>query len=103
LPEIIKLLAANEIIPTYLHLSIPINNVSLRIWLERKVSLIGLNPGENFRKYVFKITSNGLYKILANSEGVISPKEAIDKLSHEFGNQIWFKEAEQNWNPNTTW
>jgi hypothetical protein len=101
--EIIKLLPANEIISTDLHLSIPINNASLRIWLERKVSLIGLNPGESLRRDIFKITPTGLYKILANSEGIISPKDAIDKLSHEFGNQIWFNEAKRNWNPKTTW
>jgi len=101
--EILKLIPTNEIITADLHLSIPINNASLRIWLERKIALIGLNPGESLRKDVIKITPAGLYKILDNSEGIISPKEAIVQLSQEFGNEIWFKEAKQNWQPETSW
>jgi hypothetical protein len=101
--EILKLLPTHEIITADLHLSIPINNVSLRIWLERKIALIGLNPGESLRKDVIKITPAGLYKILDNSEGIISPEKAIIQLSKVFGNEIWFKEAKQNWQPETTW
>ncbi len=101
--EIMRLLPQHEIITADLHLSIPINNASLRIWLERKIALIGLNPGESFRKDVIKITPAGLYKILDHSEGILSPKEAIYKLSESFKNDIWFKEAKQNWHPTTSW
>lgn len=101
--EILKLIPTNEIITADLHLSIPINNAGLRIWLERKIALIGLNPGESLRKDVIKITPAGLYKNLDNSEGIISPKEAIVQLSQEFGNEIWFKEAKKNWQPETSW
>ena len=97
------MLPIHEIITADLHLSIPINNVSLRIWLERKIAFIGLNPGESLRKDVIKITPAGLYKILENSERIISPKQAIVHLSKVFGNEIWFKEAKQYWQPETTW
>lgn len=103
LAEILKLIPENEIIADSLHLSIPINNAGLRIWLERKVALIGLNPGESLRKDVFKITPVGLYRILEKSDGVLSPVESIKKLSNDFGNQIWFKEAKKKWHPETTW
>ena len=86
--EILKLLPTHEIITSDLHLSIPINNVSLRIWLERKIAFIGLNPGESLRKDVIKITPAGLYKILDNSEGIISPEQAIVHLSKVFGKVV---------------
>ena len=65
----------------------------MRIWLERKIALIGLNPGESLRKDVIKIILAGLYKILDNSERILSAEQAIVQLSKVFGNEIWFKEA----------
>jgi hypothetical protein len=101
--EILKLIPINEILTDDSHFSIPVNNASLLIWLERKIALIGLNPGESLRKDLIKITPGGLFRILDNSDGIISPKEAIDQLSHNFGNEIWFKEAQKVWKPQTKW
>jgi antibiotic biosynthesis monooxygenase (ABM) superfamily enzyme len=101
--EILKLIPINEILTDDSHFSIPVNNASLRIWLERKMVLSGLNPGESLRKDLIKITPAGLCRILDKSEGIISPKEAIDQLSHNFGNEIWFKEAQKVWKPETKW
>ena len=75
----------------------------MRIWLERKIVLIWLNPGESFRKDVITITPAGLCKILDNSEGIISPEQAIVHLSKVFRDEVWFKEAKENWPPETSW
>jgi len=101
--EILKLIPINEILTDDSHFSIPVNNASLRIWLERKMVLIGLNPGESLRKDLIKITPAGLCRILDKSDGIISPKEAIDQLSKHFGNEKWFEEAQKNWKTETNW
>ena len=101
--EILTLLPINEILTEDSHFSIPINNASLRIWLERKIVLTGLNPGESFRKDLIKITPAGLCRILDNSEGILSPKEAIYLLAEKFINEIWVLEAKNNWKPETKW
>jgi len=101
--EILKLIPINEILTDNSHFSIPVNNASLRIWLERKMVLIGLNPGESLRKDLIKITPVGLCQILDKSEGIISPEEAIDQLSNDFGDEEWFKEAQKIWKPETNW
>jgi hypothetical protein len=101
--EILKLIPINEILTDDSHFSIPVNNARLRIWLERKMVLIGLNPGESLRKDLIKITPAGLCRILDKSEGIISPKEAIDQLSNDFGDEEWFKEAQKNWKTETNW
>lgn len=101
--EILRLIPINEILTDDSHLSIPVSNSSLRIWLERKMVLIGLNVGETLRKDLILITPAGLIRILDNSEGIISPKEAIDLLSQDFGNKIWFIEVQKKWKPETNW
>lgn len=101
--EILKLIPINEILTNDSHFSIPVNNASLRIWLERKMVLIGLNPGESLRKDLIKITPAGLCRILDKSDGIISPKEAIDLLSKHFGHEKWFEEAQKNWKTETNW
>jgi len=101
--EIFKLIPINEILTDDSHFSIPVNNASLRIWLERKMVLIGLNPGESLRKDLIKITPAGLCRILDKSKGIISPKEAIDRLSDDFQNEKWFEEAQKIWKPETNW
>jgi len=87
----------NEILTDDSHFSIPVNNASLRIWLEKKIVFIGLNSGESLRKYLIKITPSGLFRILVTPERIISLKEAIDQLSHNFRNELWFKEAQKVW------
>jgi hypothetical protein len=101
--EILTLLPSNEILTEDSHFTIPINNASLRIWLERKIVLVGLNPGESLRKDLIKITPAGLCRILDNSDGILSPKEAINLLAEKFINEIWFLEAKNNWKSETKW
>ena len=101
--EILKLISINEILTEDSHISIPVSNTSLRIWIERKMVLNGLNPGESLRKDLIKITPIGLCQILDKSEGIISPKEAIDQLSNDFGDEEWFKEIQKNLIPENKW
>lgn len=101
--EIFKLISINEILKDDSYISIPFTNTSLRIWIERKMVLIGLNQGESLRKDLIKITPAGLCRILDKSDGIISPKEAIDQLSNDFGDEQWFKEIQKNLMPENQW
>ncbi len=103
LAELILIMTQNEIITKDSHLSVPIANVNLRIWIERKIALINLNPGETTRKDIIKLTPLGLLRILDNSSGICTPYEAIDKLKFFYEHEPWFKEAKARWSPRMTW
>ena len=97
------LLPINEILTDGSHFINQINNASLRIWLERKIVLIGLSPVESFIKDLIKNNPTGLCRIIDNFVGILSPKESINLLTEKFINDIWIFETKNNWKSETKW
>jgi hypothetical protein len=85
------------------HLAIPLNDASLRIWTERKLSTHSLHPGESIRRELVKITPAALYRILDDTHGLQKPYKALDSLSRQFKEESWYASAKAHWKPETPW
>lgn len=92
-----------EVLPDDRHLSIPLGDAALRIWLERKLSLHQLHHGESLRQDLIKITPIGLLKILDDSKGVRKPAEALNFLPTDIYECDWVIHAKSHWKQDTQW
>ncbi len=97
------LLKDSEVVRGESHLSVPINDAALRIWLERKMAILRLNAGDTLRRDHVKLTPLGLAKLLGASEGVLSPYDALNNLPKELQVAEWAKAAKKSWKKDTTW
>lgn len=101
--RLIAALQNSEVTPDENHLAIPLNDASLRIWIERKLSTHNLQPGESIRRELVKITPAALYKILDDTNGLQKPYIALELLSHQFKEESWHASAKEHWKPETPW
>ncbi|MEA3642808.1 MAG: hypothetical protein VBE63_23125, partial [Lamprobacter sp.] len=85
------------------HLSIPLHDAALRIWLERKLAAEGLHPGESLRRDVVKLTPLGLLRLLDHAKGIATPAQALAALDDVLGEPAWLQEATSTWTPKTSW
>ena len=85
------------------HLTIPLNDAALRIWLERKMSHLDLNAGESIRRDLVKLTPSGLAKILGASDGILTPFKALHRLPEGVKQTTWAKEAIKKWDSSMKW
>jgi hypothetical protein len=97
------LLKTCEAVANDKHLSIPLHDARLKIWLERKLAAERLHPGESLRRDVVKLTPLGLLRLLDNAKGAPTPAQALDTLDGVLGNPDWIEEAKSNWTSKTTW
>jgi hypothetical protein len=93
----------SEVTPDGNHLALPLNDASLRIWIERKLSTHSLHPGESIRRELVKMTPVALCRILDASNGLQKPYAALDALSKQFKKEPWFISAKEQWEPATPW
>ena len=98
-----ELLCKAEVASDGNHLTIPLNDARLRIWLERILSTHGYHLGESLRRDIVKFTPNALLRILDNSHGVQKPYDALKYLSKKFKGELWITEAKVHWKPDTPW
>lgn len=92
-----------EVVAGESHLSIPIADANLRIWLERKLCKLKLNPSESLRRDLIKLTPSGLIRLIGNSEGILSPFEALNSLPADMAKLPWVISANSKWKRTTTW
>lgn len=100
---LMSLLPVCEVVAFDRHLSIPIDDAALRLWLERKLASDHLNPGETVRRDLVKLTPQGLLRLLDESVGIGSPSTALAHLDTKLPEAKWIESAKTNWTPKTTW
>jgi hypothetical protein len=100
---LIETLQTCEVVTSEKHLSIPLHAAALRIWLERKLAVERLHPGESLRRDVVKLTPLGLLRLLDHSEGIPTPAQALDVLDGVLGAPTWLEDAKSTWTPKTSW
>lgn len=98
-----SLLKDSEVVRDDSHLSIPLHDAALRIWLERKMAILHLNAGDTLRRDHVKLTPSGLAKLIGASHGVASPYEALNKLPKELQAVEWVKTAKKTWKKGMGW
>ncbi|WP_200250063.1 hypothetical protein [Lamprobacter modestohalophilus] len=98
-----ELLRTCEAVTSDKHLSIPLHDAALRIWLERKLAAERLHPGESLRHDVLKLTPRGLLRLLDRAEGISTPAEALGELDNVLGEPAWLKDAKATWTTKTSW
>ncbi|ADR19066.1 hypothetical protein [Calditerrivibrio nitroreducens] len=101
--RLIASLKDSEVVRSESHLSIPLDDAELRIWLERKMTILRLNSGDTLRRDHVKLTPSGLAKLLGASEGILSPYDALNNLPKELQMAEWANAAKKSWKKGTTW
>ena len=101
--ELVALLKDSEVIPDQNHISIPLHNAALRIWLERKMTRLRLNSGDTLRRDNVKLTPSGLAKIIGAAEGLLTPFDALKLLPPEVKDADWVKAANKLWKKGMGW
>ncbi|MEW6694016.1 MAG: hypothetical protein AB1371_03525 [Pseudomonadota bacterium] len=101
--RLIASLKDSEVVRSESHLSIPLDDAQLRIWLERKMAILRLNAGDTLRRDHVKLTPLGLAKLLGASEGILSPYDALNNLPSELQTAEWVQTAKKSWKKSTTW
>ena len=94
--QLVVLLKNSEVVRSDSHLLIPLHDVALRIWLERKMTILRLNSGETMRRDIVKLTPAGLVKLIGSTEGILAPYEALNKLPKDLSSADWVKEAKNS-------
>ena len=90
---LMQVLPLCEVVADVKHLSIPINDAALRIWLERKLATDYRHSGETIRRDLIKITPQSLLHLLDNSVGVGSPSDALARLNSLLSDAKWIHTA----------
>jgi len=101
--ELVSLLKDSEVIPDQNHISIPLHDAALRIWLDRKMTRLRLNSGDTLRRDHVKLTPAGLTKIIGAAEGLVSPFDALKLLPAELQDTDWVKTSRKSWKKGMGW
>jgi hypothetical protein len=101
--QLMSMLPYCEVVVADRFLSIPLQNSSLRVWLERKLASELLHPGEAVRRDVLKLTPQALLRLLDESDGIGSPSAAIERLGKKLPDVRWAEAAKREWGPKTSW
>jgi hypothetical protein len=101
--RLLDLLPDCEVVTHGKHLSIPLNEAALKIWLERRLTASQKHPGESVRYGVVKITPVTLLGFLDDTEVVPSPVNALEKIDSRVGGADWVANAKQDWKEGFAW
>jgi hypothetical protein len=101
--QLVQLLARAEVIKDETHFSVPLHDAAVRIWLERKMATLALNSGDTLGRDHVKLTPAGLAKLIASSDGLLTPFEAIKKLPKSLQKAEWVVAANKSWKKGMTW
>jgi hypothetical protein len=94
--KLLASLKAGEAVASERHISFPISDQRLSIWLERKMSEQGLHPGDMVSRATARVTIPGLLKLLDNNTNLMTPIEAIARLEKQYGEEDWFLNIRHN-------
>lgn len=94
---LVGLLKDSEVVRDDSHISIPLHDAALRIWLEPKMARLRLNSGDTLRRDHVKLTPVGLAKIIGAVDGLVSPLAALKRLPPELQDADWAKTAKKSW------
>ena len=100
---LLSLLPECEVVTQGKHLSIPLNQPALKIWLDRQLSAGRRHPGEFVRFGIVKVTPKTLLGLLDDMEVVPSPRKALERIETRLGGPDWVREAKREWRNETTW
>lgn len=101
--QLVQLLEKAEFVNDAAYFSIPLHAAALRIWLERKMAMLALNSGDTLRRDHVKLTPAGLAKLLAATDGILSPLEALKKLPKNIQGLEWVANARKSWKKGMSW
>lgn len=101
--QLVQLLARVEVIKDETHFSVPLHDAAVRIWLERKMATLALNSGDTLRRDHVKLTPAGLAKLIASSDGLLTPFEALKTLPKGLQKAEWVVAANKSWKKGMTW
>jgi len=100
---LVSLLKDTEVVRDDSHISIPLHDAALRIWLERKMTRLRLNSGATLRRDHVKLTPVGLARIIGAVDGLVSPFDALKRLPPELQDADWVKTAKKSWKKGMGW
>lgn len=100
---LVSLLKDTEVVRDDFHISIPLHDAALRIWLERKMTRLRLNSGDTLRRDHVKLTPAGLARIIGAVDGLVSPFDALKRLPPELQEADWVKTAKKSWKKGMGW
>ena len=100
---LVRLLKDTEVVRDDSHISIPLHDAALRIWLERKMTRLRLNSGATLRRDHVKLTPVGLARIIGAVDGLVSPFDALKRLPPELQDADWVKTAKKSWKKGMGW
>lgn len=92
-----------EVTVTQRHLVIPLRDARLQLWLERRMSVQGLNPGETLNRALFKVTAMGLLRLLEGAERIVSPEAVVRQLQVRHGDAPWVMALRGEIDGGSTW
>lgn len=101
--RLVALLSDSEVIRDESYFSITLHDAALRIWLERKMVILHLNAGDSLRRDHVRLTLAGLVKLIGESDGIVAPLEALNKLPKELQAAEWVKAAKKSWKKSMGW
>ncbi len=101
--RLVDLLRDSEVVRDESHLSVPLYDAAMRIWLERKMAILHLNAGDALRRDHVKFTPAGLMKLIGTSDGIDTPFTALSKLPKELQAVEWVKDAKKSWKKGMSW
>lgn len=101
--QLVQLLEKAEVVDNAAYFSVPLHDAALRIWLERKMVTLELNSGDTLRKDHVKLTAAGLARLIASTEGLLTPLEALEKLPKNLKRAEWVVVAQKSWKKGMSW
>lgn len=100
---LLRTAANSEVVADARHLSIPLEDARLRLWIERQVSSHGLNSGDVFRRDHIRITPVALGVLLSTSGALASPHVALGLLPTVVKQAPWYADVASQWKPGIGW
>jgi hypothetical protein len=103
LKELVFLNKYSEVVPCQTHISMPLHDAALRIWLERKMRRLRLNSDDTLRRDHVKLTLAGLAKNIGAVDRLVSPFDAFKILPPELKDTEWAKASKKLWKKDMGW
>jgi len=85
------------------HISIPIRDPRLFLWLERKGSEQGLHPGETVNRTLFKVTVTGLFRLMDDADGFLAPASALQQIGDRHSGEDWYRALQAQLDIPSSW
>jgi len=98
------LLESAEVLPDQRHLSFPLHDPALKLWLDRKLASAQRHHGDGIRSNIAKLSPATLLALVADAdEALAAPHAVFKRLQEQLGPQPWITEASKQITTKTTW